>query len=51
MIEESRVFLTELPEAKPLPKTKPSLLDAQQAFGYSQEDVKFILEPMVKNGE
>ena len=50
-IEESRVFLTELPEAKPLPKTKPSLLDAQQAFGYSQEDVKFILEPMVKNGE
>ncbi|MDX9994029.1 MAG: glutamate synthase large subunit [Rhodocyclaceae bacterium] len=50
-IEESRVFLNELPEAKALPKIKPALLDAQQAFGYSQEDLKFILEPMIKNGE
>ncbi len=44
-------FLDELPEAKALAKLKPPLLDAQQAFGYSQEDVKFILEPMVHNGE
>ena len=50
-IEESRVFLTDLPEAKALPRIKPGLLDAQQAFGYSQEDLKFILEPMIKNGE
>ena len=54
-IEESRVFLSDLPpvanEAKAAPKIKPSLLDAQQAFGYSQEDVKFILEPMIKAGE
>ena len=53
-IEESRVFLTDLPEARGgnvLPKVKPSLLDAQQAFGYSQEDLKFILEPMIRNGE
>jgi glutamate synthase (NADPH) large chain len=50
-IQESRVFLSDLPEAKPAPKVKPTLLDAQQAFGYSQEDVKFIIEPMVKNGE
>ncbi|NTV09392.1 MAG: glutamate synthase subunit alpha, partial [Zoogloea sp.] len=28
-----------------------SLLDRQQAFGYTQEDVKFILEPMAKAGE
>jgi glutamate synthase (NADPH/NADH) large chain len=28
-----------------------SLLDRQQAFGYTQEDIKFILEPMAKNGE
>ena len=27
------------------------LLDRQQAFGYSQEDIKFILEPMGKAGE
>ena len=27
------------------------LLDRQQAFGYTQEDIKFILEPMGKSGE
>ena len=27
------------------------LLDRQQAFGYTQEDIKFILEPMGKAGE
>ena len=50
-IEESRVFLAQLPDAKAAPKIKPALLDAQQAFGYSQEDVKFIIEPMIRNGE
>ncbi len=50
-IAESRVYLNELPEAKALPKIKPALLDAQQAFGYSQEDIKFIIEPMIKAGE
>ncbi|TAN71177.1 MAG: glutamate synthase subunit alpha [Gallionella sp.] len=29
----------------------PTLLDTQQAFGYSQEDIKFILTPMVNAGE
>ncbi len=28
-----------------------ALLDRQQAFGYTQEDIKFILEPMGKSGE
>ncbi|MCL4758691.1 MAG: glutamate synthase subunit alpha [Rhodocyclaceae bacterium] len=28
-----------------------SLLDRQQAFGFTQEDIKFILEPMGKTGE
>ncbi|MRR49890.1 MAG: glutamate synthase subunit alpha [Rhodocyclaceae bacterium] len=50
-IEESRVFLGELPEAKAKWKLQESLLDTQQAFGYTQEDIKFILEPMAKNGE
>jgi hypothetical protein len=31
--------------------SKASLLDRQQAFGYTQEDIKFILEPMATNGE
>ena len=30
---------------------QPSLLDRQQAFGYTQEDIKFLLAPMAKNGE
>ncbi|MEW6163937.1 MAG: glutamate synthase large subunit [Pseudomonadota bacterium] len=50
-VEESRVFLTELPEAKALPRMKANLLDAQQAFGFTQEDIKFVLEPMVRAGE
>src|SRR5690606_31725300 len=28
-----------------------SLLDRQQAFGYTQEDLKFLLAPMMVNGE
>ncbi len=50
-IEESRVFLSDLPAGKKHGAIGTALLDAQQAFGYSQEDVKFILEPMVRNGE
>lgn len=36
--------------AKPAFVLKESLLDTQQAFGVTQEDVKFLLEPMIKNG-
>jgi glutamate synthase (NADPH/NADH) large chain len=50
-IEESRVFLSDLPVGKSAAKQKASLLDSQQAFGYSQEDVKFIMEPMIRTGE
>ncbi|MEO8298787.1 MAG: glutamate synthase-related protein, partial [Burkholderiales bacterium] len=28
-----------------------TLLDRQQAFGYTQEDIKFLLAPMAQNGE
>ena len=31
--------------------TESSLLDYQQSFGYSQEDIKFLLAPMAINGE
>ena len=50
-IEESRIFLNDLEAPKRSDKLKESLLDTQQAFGYTQEDVKFLLEPMIKNGE
>ncbi|WP_101047698.1 glutamate synthase-related protein [Macromonas nakdongensis] len=31
--------------------TSPSLLDRQQAFGMTQEDIKFLMAPMAQNGE
>jgi len=51
-IEKIRIKLDELPMTKEViePSTI-SLLDRQQAFGYTQEDIKFILEPMAANGE
>ncbi len=50
-IEKSRYFLGDLPKAECKPELKAELLDVQQAFGYSQEDLKFILQPMAANGE
>ncbi|HUW75379.1 MAG TPA: glutamate synthase large subunit, partial [Gallionella sp.] len=50
-IEKSRYYLGDLPEVAAKPKLNASLLDTQQAFGYSQEDLKFILAPMVNAGE
>jgi glutamate synthase (NADPH) large chain len=50
-IEKTRYFLGNLPEVATKPKLNASLLDTQQAFGYSQEDLKFILAPMMSAGE
>ncbi|WP_415187548.1 glutamate synthase large subunit [Rhodomicrobium sp.] len=33
------------------PKTNVSLLDRQQAFGYTQESWKFLLAPMIETGQ
>ncbi|MFV0283266.1 MAG: glutamate synthase-related protein [Castellaniella sp.] len=52
-IERLRLKLDDLPalKADDPPAPSASLLDRQQAFGWTQEDLKFILEPMAKNGE
>ncbi|MEW5788248.1 MAG: glutamate synthase-related protein [Pseudomonadota bacterium] len=50
-IDESRIYLGELPAVESKTELKASLLDTQQAFGYTQEDVKVILQPMAKGGE
>ncbi len=50
-IEKSRYFLADLPDAKDKSQTQESLLDIQQAFGYTQEDVKFLIAPMAASGE
>src|SRR5919109_526296 len=51
-IERIRVKLDEVETEKTPPlKSAVALLDRQQAFGYTQEDVKFILQPMTAAGE
>src|SRR5512132_4413216 len=50
-IERSRVALDDLPEPAPPQRTDVPLLDRQQAFGYTQEDLKVILAPMARSGE
>ena len=43
--------LSDLPDAPvPAPSNDPTtLLDRQQAFGYTQEDIQFFLEPMARS--
>src|SRR2546428_255058 len=51
-IERIRVKLDEV-ETEKIPPLKSAvrMLDRQQAFGYTQEDIKFIMTPMAMNGE
>ena len=52
-IENVRVKLDSLPTDTALPEAHNPvpLLERQQAFGYSQEDIKFLMAPMAINGE
>jgi glutamate synthase (NADPH/NADH) large chain len=51
-IERIRVKLDEVESEKTAPlKSAVPLLDRQQAFGYTQEDLKFQLVPMAQAGE
>ncbi|WP_435532053.1 glutamate synthase-related protein [Roseateles amylovorans] len=51
-IENVRVKLDEIPAPEVKSAAFPaSLLDRQQAFGFTQEDIKFLLAPMAANGE
>ncbi|MDR2851923.1 MAG: glutamate synthase subunit alpha [Burkholderiaceae bacterium] len=51
-IEGLRIRLDSLQAQKPPAfKSEASLLDRQQAFGYTQEDIKFLLSPMARAGE
>jgi glutamate synthase (NADPH/NADH) large chain len=51
-IERIRVKLDEVETEKTPPlKSSVRMLDRQQAFGYTQEDIKFIMTPMATNGE
>ena len=50
-IESVRVKLEDVPDGVRPPAPKEPLLDRQQAFGYTQEDIKFLLSPMAQAGE
>ncbi len=50
-LERSRHYVDDLPDVASPDRLAVPLLDLQQAFGYTQEDFKFILEPMATNGE
>ena len=50
-IESVRVKLEHLPAHAEPQRFTETLLDRQQAFGYTQEDIKFLLSPMATAGE
>ncbi len=51
-MERIRVKLDDVESQKAQPeRSEVPLLDRQQAFGYTQEDLKFLLAPMGTNGE
>jgi glutamate synthase domain-containing protein 2/glutamate synthase domain-containing protein 1/glutamate synthase domain-containing protein 3 len=50
-MRDCRLRLEEMPEPAPSEASDVPLLDRQQAFGYTQEDVKILLTPMLETGE
>jgi glutamate synthase domain-containing protein 2/glutamate synthase domain-containing protein 1/glutamate synthase domain-containing protein 3 len=50
-IENVRVKLDDIAPEADQPAAQASLLDQQQAFGYTQEDIKFLMSPMAVAAE
>src|SRR3974390_485172 len=51
-LAQTQIVLEDLPESKNgRPLSNLSLLDRQQAFGYTQEDLKILMAPMGTTGE
>jgi glutamate synthase (NADPH/NADH) large chain len=51
-LDQTQIILENLPpEVAAMPPNRETLLDRQQAFGYTQEDLKFFLIPMVVGGQ
>ena len=51
-LDKTQIILEDLPsEVAPMTPDHHTLLDRQQAFGYTQEDLKFFLAPMGTAGE
>ena len=51
-LARTQIVLEDLPEVPhTAPESKVSLLDRQQAFGYTQEDLKILMSPMATTGQ
>src|SRR5271165_7078818 len=55
-LKQTQFKLEDLPESEdrrsvPRPNDPEALLHRQQAFGYTQEDIQFFLEPMAREGD
>jgi glutamate synthase (NADPH) large chain len=51
-LKRTQVVLRDMPKAKTKrPKILVPLLDRQQAFGYTQEDIKVLMTPMAETGQ
>jgi glutamate synthase (NADPH/NADH) large chain len=50
-IENVRIKLDSIEGSGSVGEFTESLLDRQQAFGFTQEDIKFLMAPMATNGE
>jgi glutamate synthase (NADPH/NADH) large chain len=50
-VEQSRIHLPQLPSVNMEHERHAELLDLQQAFGFSQEDIKLVLIPMATLSE
>jgi len=51
-LDATQIWVDKLPaEVGPMTPDPQTLLDQQQAFGYTQEDIRFFLQPMGMTGE
>jgi glutamate synthase (NADPH/NADH) large chain len=51
-LDQTQIDLNNLPRAiTPMPPDEATLLDRQQAFGFTQEDIKVMLMPMATAGQ
>ena len=51
-LQKTQIRLENLPgEISPMAPDTGTLLDRQQAFGYTQEDIKFLMTPMAVTGQ
>ena len=52
LLAQTQIILEDLPELPTnSPESASSLLDRQQAFGYTQEDIKFLITPLAVSGQ